>query len=287
MILFSFPEQNELANSIRNKFSYEEGKWELREFPDAESYIRVLSNVKDKETAILCSLHKPNDKILPIIFLSSILKEMGANKVGLIAPYLAYMRQDKRFKDGECVTSKPFAKLLSENVDWLVTIDPHLHRYKHLSEIYSIKTSVKHAADHIIAWIKKNINSPIIIGPDEESRQWAEDMALKLGCPYTILKKQRHGDRDVEVSIPDIEIYKDLQPVLIDDIISTAHTMIETVKHLSALKLKPPVCIGIHALFAGNAYEELKYSRVKDIITCNTIKHETNAIDISDLCNAL
>ena len=73
------------------------------------------------------------------------LKQLGARSVGLIAPYLAYMRQDKQFHDGECITSRHFSRWISERFDWLVTIDPHLHRYHSLDEIYSIPSCVIHA----------------------------------------------------------------------------------------------------------------------------------------------
>jgi ribose-phosphate pyrophosphokinase len=70
---------------------------------------------------------------------------------------------------------------------------------------------VSHAANHISAWIKKNIVSPILIGPDAESEQWVSEVA-KMPSPYIILTKIRHGDRDVEVSIPHFELYKTIYP---------------------------------------------------------------------------
>lgn len=283
-LLFYFDEQASLAKNILKDYPVTKGEWEFRRFPDGESYIRLLSNVKNTDTTILCSLHQPDDKILPLLFLSETLREFGAKNVGLIAPYLCYMRQDKRFNEGECITSRPFAKLISQHFDWLSTIDPHLHRYHDLSEIYSIPTTTHRAALAIVDWIKQHVAQPLIIGPDEESRQWAQDMAQRIGCPFTVLTKIRHGDRQVEVSIPDVEQYREMQPVLVDDIISTAHTMIETTKHLHHLGLKAPVCIGIHAVFSQNAYKELIASGVKEIVTCNTIPHLTNKIDISHLC---
>jgi ribose-phosphate pyrophosphokinase len=108
-------------------------------------------------------------------------------------------------------------------------------------------------------------------------------MAAKINCPFVVLEKIRRGDRDVEVSAPNIERFKDYQPVLVDDIISTARTMIETVGHIHHLKLPIPVCIGIHAVFAKGAYNALKARGVKEIITCNTIPHESNGIDIAAL----
>ncbi|WP_164119514.1 ribose-phosphate pyrophosphokinase-like domain-containing protein, partial [Stenotrophomonas maltophilia] len=86
------------------------------------------------------ALAQPNEKILPLIFAAATARELGAARVGLVAPYLAYMRQDRRFNPGEAVTSRQMAHLVSGAFDWMVTVDPHLHRYSDLSEIYSIPT---------------------------------------------------------------------------------------------------------------------------------------------------
>lgn len=193
------------------------------------------------------------------------------------------MRQDKQFNPGEGVTSKYFAALLSHYFDWLITVDPHLHRLHSLSEIYSMPTVVLHAIDPIADWIKKHVEKPILIGPDQESKQWVANVAQKTNAPFIVLEKIRKGDRAVEVSLPQIEQYKNHTPVLIDDIISTARTMIETIKHLKNLHMPSPICIGVHAIFAGNAYEDLLKAGASKIVTCNTIKHPSNGIDLSEL----
>ena len=140
-----------------------------------------------------------------------------------------------------------------------------------------------HAANAISEWIKENVENPVLIGPDSESEQWVSEVAKNAGVPFTVLQKVRHGDRDVEVSVPDVDKYKDATPILVDDIISTARTMIETVKHLKKAGMKPPICVGIHAVFSGNAYQDLLDSGVEKIVTCNTIPHPSNAIDLSDI----
>ena len=193
------------------------------------------------------------------------------------------MRQDKSFERGEGVTSKHFAKLISNYFDWIVTVDPHLHRYHSLSEIYTIPNEVVHAAPVVSDWIRSNINKPILIGPDSESEQWVSDVAERAGAPHIVLTKIRHGDRDVEVSVPDVEKWQDHTPVLVDDIISTGHTMIETIEHLKKVNMKAPICIGIHGIFSDNAYEELKKAGAESIVTCNSIPHGSNQIDLSKL----
>ena len=282
-IYFALPGNEELTNTLARNEQAEIGKAELRYFPDKETYVRVLSDVKQKHVVLVCTLHQPDDKLLPLYFLSQTVKTLGARSVNLIAPYLAYMRQDKVFKEGEGVTSTYFAKLLSGFADSMLTIDPHLHRRSSLAEIYTIPTKVAHAANHISAWIKNNIDTPVLIGPDAESEQWVADVANKAGAHFTVLKKIRHGDNDVEVSVPQVDEYKTYTPVLVDDIISTGRTMIETINHLKKAGMKAPVCIGVHAVFAGNAYYDIQQAGAASIITCNTIPHLSNQIDISDL----
>ena len=282
-ILFSLPGNEELTELMATKMEAEVGKATFRKFPDGESYTRILSDVKDKCVVLVCTLHEPDAKLLPLYFLSHTAKSLGAMCTCLVAPYLAYMRQDKVFNEGEGVTSGFFGKLISGFTDSITTVDPHLHRISSLGEVYQIPNKVIHAADAISEWIKENIENPVLIGPDSESEQWVSEVAQKAGAPFTVLQKVRHGDRDVEVSVPDVDKYKDATPILVDDIISTARTMIETVQHLKKAGMKPPICVGIHAVFSGNAYQDLLDSGVEKIVTCNTIPHPSNAIDLSDI----
>ena len=282
-VLFTMPDCEPLANSIVSKSDMTRGKFTHHTFPDGETYIRLETPVQGKDVIVLCSLDHPNDKILPLIMLSSTARDLGANSIGLICPYLAYMRQDKSFKPGEGITSKYFADLLSTHFNWLVTIDPHLHRYSNLADVYSIPATVIHADGPISDWIHTHIDKPLIVGPDSESKQWVASVADQIGAPYIVLQKERFGDHDVKVHIPDLDRWKTHTPIVVDDIISTAGTMMDTVQHLRDGGLQPPVCIGVHALFPGTAYDNLMQAGAEKVVTCNTISHPTNEIDIAPL----
>lgn len=282
-IIFAFPQYEKLAATISAKTGFALGSLIFRRFPEGESYIKLNSDVKNQKVILLCGLENADEKIMALMFFAKTAKELGASEVGLVAPYLGYMRMDKRFNDGEAITSNIFAEFLSKQIDWLVTIDPHLHRHKTLEEIYSIPCQTLHATNEIAAWIKDNVANPILIGPDEESKQWVSKIAEKSDLPFVILEKIRHGDRDVEVSFPQIEKYRECTPILVDDIISTARTMIETVQHLQKLKTKAPICIGVHAIFVGDAFAELKKAGAAQIVSCNTIAHESNGINLDSL----
>lgn len=280
-ILFALPGNEELTEKLAMHLNAEKGAAVIRQFPDGETYVQIHSDVKNKRVVLVCTLHLPNDKLLPLYFLSKTAKDLGAESICLVAPYLAYMRQDKQFKPGEAITSEYFGALISSFAEMLITVDPHLHRKNSLSEVYTIPNKVVHAANFISEWIKINIKNPVLIGPDIESEQWVAKAAKNGGFPFIVLKKTRHGDKTVEVSQPEINSFKDHTPVLIDDIISTAGTMIETVAHLIKAGMKSPVCIGVHAVFAENAFQDLFNAGAAEIITCNTIPHKSNRIDLS------
>ncbi|MBI3702502.1 MAG: ribose-phosphate pyrophosphokinase [Rhizobiales bacterium] len=278
-IFIAMPGNEAAAGTLAKAYGATIGQLELRAFPDGESYLRFDTDLTRRTLAIVCSLDRPNDKILPLLFAAATARELGAAKVGLVAPYLAYMRQDRRFKPGEAVTSREVAQLLSNAFDWLVTVDPHLHRYGSLSEIYSIPTRVVHAASLMADWIKTNVANALIIGPDSESEQWVSTVAKDAGAPYTVLEKVRRGDREVEISIRNLGDVGERTPVLVDDIISTGRTMLETVRLLKARGDAAPVCVAVHGLFAADAYEMLIKAGAR-VVTCNTVRHTSNAIDV-------
>ncbi len=282
-ILFALPGNDQFTRLLASKTGFDIGEMETRQFPDGETYLRVNSTVTGKKVTLVCTLSQADEKLLPLYFLTKTLLELGAKQITLVAPYLGYMRQDIRFLPGEAITSNYFGELLSGFLHNLITVDPHLHRYTALSEVYTIPSTVLHATGHMANWIHQNVENPILIGPDSESKQWVSKVAHLAKAPYLVLEKIRHGDTDVEVSVPELGKYLQHTPVLVDDIISTARTMIETVGHLKNAGMKPPVCVGVHAIFAGNAYQNLMNAGVRQVITSNTIEHPSNGIDISDL----
>jgi ribose-phosphate pyrophosphokinase len=282
-LLLSLYPSSSFLDGLKQSNQFDLGKLTVREFPDQESYIKFDSEVKNRHLVFIASLEKPNAKFLPLIFALQTARELGATRIGLIAPYLPYMRQDKAFLSGEAVTSKYFSSMLAKGLDYLITIDPHLHRYLSLNEIYHIPNYVLHANDLISHWIEQHVSSPLIIGPDSESEQWVAVIAKNLNAPYKVLKKTRKGDNLVQIEFPNLNDYQDFTPVLVDDIISTGTTFIEAIKHLNNIKMKAPICIGVHAIFANHAYENILAAGAKSVITCNTIEHVSNSIDASIL----
>jgi ribose-phosphate pyrophosphokinase len=278
-LILIYPGNESLGESLTSLLQATVAPLQLHQFPDGETLV-TLPEVKDREVLLLCSLDRPDAKLAPLLFAADAARDQGASRVGLIAPYLAYMRQDRRFHPGEAITSRTFAAVLSQHFDFLVTVDPHLHRYHALGEIYRIPAMAASATAAIAAWINREVENPVLIGPDEESAQWVTAITTLKGLPHTVLTKVRHDDFHVEVSLPDAAQWAGHTPVLVDDIISSAHTMIAAVQRLQQLGFARPVCVGVHAIFAGAAYQELQAAGAGRIVTCNCVPHPSNSIDV-------
>lgn len=279
-VVISMPGNDAMAVDLVQRLDGEAGTATVRRFPDGESYVRVESALEGRHAIIVCTLDRPDDKLVPLLLLAAAARDSGARSVGLVAPYLAYMRQDKRFHPGETISAQHVAAWISSRFDWLVTVDPHLHRIAELSQVYTIPAFAVHAADSLAEWLRAHVSKPLLIGPDEESMQWVGQVAGRANAPFVVLSKTRRGDRDVQVSVPDVERWRSHTPVLVDDIVSTGRTMIETVVHLRRAGLAAPVCLAVHAVFAQTAFDDLRAAGAADVASCDTIAHPSNRIHL-------
>lgn len=279
-VLMPFPADLALAATVAPALEARLAPIAWRHFPDGESLVTLDESLEGADVVILASLRNPDPIALPLRFAAQTAREFGARSVGLVAPYLAYMRQDTRFHRGEAVSAPLFARFLEEAFDWLVTVDPHLHRVRDLQSVYRMPSTHVSAVPAIARWIAKTVPDAVLIGPDSESEQWVARIADRAGVPCQVLSKERRGDYDVRVSLPDVDAVAGRTPVLVDDIVSSGHTILETVGHLRRLSVPPPVLVAIHPVFAGDAYEQLRSAGLARIASTDTIPHPSNAIPL-------
>ena len=281
-VVFAMPGNDDLARNIAVMTDAELGRLEYRKFPDRESYLRFTTDIRARQVVLACSLHDPDSKVLPPLLAAAALRGLGATSVGLAAPYLAYTRQDQRFKEGEAVTATDFAKLLSVSFYWIATIDPHLHRHSAMSEIYTIPALVGHATPVLTDYVRHHANNAFLIGPDEESEQWVAAVASAAGVPHVTLKKERRGDRDVVINFPDLSTFSGKMAVLVDDVISSGWTMEVAVQQLQKSGFSRPICLAAHGILADDAYARLVAAGALVVVT-NTIPGPAALLDIHPL----
>ncbi|MEM4256853.1 MAG: ribose-phosphate diphosphokinase [Candidatus Diapherotrites archaeon] len=283
MLVFGLS-QGQIAKNIALHLGVSLGKIETKHFPDGELYIRFLNNLENQEVVLVQSTHpEPDKKLVELFFAGRTAKELGAKKVIGVLPYLCYMRQDKRFKEGECVSNKMMAFMLNHCLDKIITVDPHLHRVKSLAELFHIEWKKVSANNKIAEFITKNFNKKqcIIIGPDIESSQWAKRIAEKIGFESGIFLKTRYSSRKVSLKEEQKIKVKGKKVIIVDDIVSSGHTMLEAIKEVKKRGAKEVDCVCIHGIFAENSYEKIVKVKAK-VFSCNTIIHKSNKIDVSE-----
>jgi ribose-phosphate pyrophosphokinase len=282
-LLLPLPGSEAFSAQVAAAGGFELAALEFRRFPDGERYVRVDADPTGRPVDIVCP--NADEHFLTLAFVADALRDLGAAEVTLVAPYLGYMRQDARFRPGEAVTSRTFARLVSATVDRLITVDPHLHRIGRLDELYDIPCVTLRAAPLIGEWIAREVAKPLIIGPDAESEQWAAEIAAKARAPYAVLSKLRRGDRDVEIAVPDLQHHHGREPVLIDDIASSGRTLIGASAELRKQGFPAPICVVVHAIFGGDAFAKTSAAAAR-IVSTDTLAHPSNAITVTSLVAA-
>ncbi|MDA7429212.1 ribose-phosphate diphosphokinase [Primorskyibacter aestuariivivens] len=279
----AFPGIEPLSHRIADLMDGEAQTVGLHQFPDGETLVTLPQGIDGRAVSVVANLRDPDQVALPLRFTAETARDLGASSVGLVAPYLSYMRQDRRFAPGQAISAPIFARFLEQSFDWLVTVDPHLHRISALEEVFRFSALRVASAPLIADWIVTNVPDAVILGPDSESQQWVADVAALADKPYEVLTKVRSGDRTVEISVPQSTALTQGTPVVLDDIASSGRTMTQAIDLLRAAGTKPPVCIIIHAVFADNAYHDILAAGAERVITTDTIPHSSNAIGLAPL----
>lgn len=279
-IILAFPGMERLATEIADEIGADRAAIDLHRFPDGEVLVTLPDGLAGRSVAMLATLRDPDAFALALRFAAATAREFGAFRVGLVAPYLAYMRQDQRFEPGQAVSAPLFAGFLEESFDWLITVDPHLHRIPELEGLFRIPTRRVTSAERIAEWIARNVPDAIVLGPDSESQQWVSEVARLAGRPYEVLRKVRSGDRNVEISAPESGAFVNGTPVIVDDIASSGRTIVTAINRLREIGARPPVCVIIHAVFAGEAFSDIRKAGVARIVTTDSISHESNEISL-------
>jgi len=272
------------AQRLASAMSVEFAPIEIRDFPDGETLVRASDAAR--QTILYCSLNNPNEKLTPLVLAASALRDLGAEEIILVAPYLCYMRQDKAFHRGEAVSQRVIAKLLSSWIDQLVTVEPHLHRVKDLSLVFPDIKSISLSGALLLAELIDRDDAKddvLLVGPDQEAGAWTKAVAQKAQLPYVVLTKKRLGDRDVSITIPKEATVKGKHIYLVDDVVSTGATLASAATLLREQGAAMIEALTVHALCSSEDLKHLKAAGITRLRSTDTISHETNAISIAPL----
>lgn len=248
-------------------------------FPDGEVRLRLPDPLPER-VVVWRGLHLPNEKLVELLLAARTARTLGARHLTLVTPYLAYMRQDMAFNPGEAVSQRIVGAFLADLFDAVITVDPHLHRVATLEEAIPVRDAIVLSGAPLLSdHIATQRHEVLLIGPDEESLQWVRQAAQRHGWPSGVCRKTRHGDREVDIELPDLPL-AGRAVVLMDDVASSGHTAAQAARGLLRAGAASVDVAVTHALFAHGAVDVLRAAGVREIWSTDAIPHASNAVSI-------
>lgn len=275
-----------LATLVARQLGLKVSGVEIKRFPDGEKYLRVDEDLAGQDVVIVQSIHhEPDELLVEYFLLCDTVKDLGANKVIAVLPYFAYARQDSRFKPGEAVSFKTVTKLIEDvGTAELFSVDMHQHRVERASDLFRIPAHNLTAAPLLAEYVKTetSLQKPIVIGPDEESEQWAFTAAKVLGADHDVLEKKRLGPEKVEITTRSLDVLgRDV--LLIDDIISTGGTIIEASRILKGQGARRLIVACTHPILAHDALARIYESGAEIVVGTDTVPSPISYVSVAPL----
>lgn len=277
MIIFGGSKSAELGWEVAKTTKSTLGKTQTKKFPDNETYLRLMTNVEGKECAVIQSVTS-NDDLVELLMMIDALKDHKATQVHAVCPYLAYMRQDKRFKEGEALTAKTVLKLIEELADSVATINCHFLGDPGQATYNNIGFTNLDAIPYLVEHLRGKISDPVVVAPDKGGLTYAKRAAELLDCEFNHIEKKRISGTEVTMKTKGLDVKKK-DAIILDDIISTGGTILEASKIIRRSGAKTVNVGCVHGLFLNGT--EMFAGSVDRLISTNTLINPATKVSVA------
>jgi ribose-phosphate pyrophosphokinase len=256
---------------------------EYKNFPDGESYVRVTGRVRAEDVVLIQTTYpQPDKRLIELLLIIDALRDLGAARIRVAVPYMAYARQDSRFREGEAVSIKTlFRTIEAAGCSEFYTVD--LHKEVSL-EAFRVRAKNVYASEAIASHLEgMGLSEPYILSPDKGAIDIARRVAERLGAEYGHFEKTR--DRITgAISVRGERLEVKGRPVVItDDLISTGGTIANAAKLVKEAGGDRVVAVCTHPLLVSGAFERMRASGVDEILGTDTIEGEVSKISVAPL----
>jgi len=252
-----------------------------KRFPDNEMYIQIIDKIAGEHVVIVQTTY-PDPNIVELFLLQNAVEEANAKKITVVIPYFGYARQDTKFKEGEPISAKAIANLVSLSADKVITVDPHK---EHILDFFSTSAVSCSAVPELSKYLKQK-NIDMVLAPDKGALERAKQAAKIIGCDFDYMEKTRIDGTTIKIKPKNLDA-KNKNVAIIDDIISTGGTMAKSIKELKKFGAKKVFVSCTHGLFAGDAIKKLTSAGCDEIISTDTIASSYSKVKIAPCVSEL
>lgn len=270
--IFAGSSNQPLAAAVSQKSKIAFGKIDLGIFADGEIDVWIEDDVNNSNVFILQSNSYPvNDHIIELALIADALRRSGAHKITAVIPYFGYSRKEKQSRKGEPISAKVIADLIiSSGISKVVCLDLHADAIVGFFDVPVIYLS---ALEPLAIQLKKEkLTNPVVVAPDVGGVKRARNFASILNMPLAVIEKHRRSDRRDEIEVLSMsgEVSDDTA-ILIDDVISTGGTIVESATALKNKGVKKIIVCATHGVFAADAVSRLEKSPIDKIFVTDSI----------------
>ena len=271
--IFSGSSNPQLAKEVSQKSKIKLGSLELGKFADGEIDVWVKDDVNNSNVFIFQSNSYPvNDNIVELSLIADALRRSGAHKITAVIPYFGYSRKEKQNRTGEPISAKVIADLIiASGINKVVCLDLHADAIVGFFDAPVIYLSALNVLAQRLK--REKLINPVVVAPDVGGVKRARNFATLLNAPLAVIEKHRqtHVRDEMEVLSITGQMSGDTA-IIIDDIISTGGTIIESVKALKKRNVKKIIVCATHGVFARSAVANLDKAPIDKIFVTDSVK---------------
>ncbi|AFV23821.1 ribose-phosphate pyrophosphokinase [Methanolobus psychrophilus R15] len=271
------PASQALSSRVARELNLEPTVCDFTRFPDGELYTRILDEDVD-EVTIIQSIITDSDFVALLQLIDAC---EDSPVINVVIPYMGYARQDRKFKTGEPISARAIARTI--NADRVFTVN--VHKTSVLD--YFNADAFDLDASQLIGYHIRSmgLKDALLVSPDAGAMEFVERTAKEIGYDCDYLEKTRISGDTVTIKTKSIDVQgRDI--VLLDDMIATGGTMVESIKLLKGQGAKDVYLACVHPVLARNAVMRLYNAGVRDIISTDTIEKTQSCISVAPLIAA-
>ena len=279
MKIFSGTASRVLAEQIALSFGVPLGDVSFQKFSDGEFQTSIEETVRGKIVVIVQSTAPPSDNLFELLLMVDAAKRASAQSIVAVMPYFGFARQDRKDRPRVAIGAKLVANLLTAaGVNRLITMDLHADQ---IQGFFEKPVDHLYASSIFVPYLESlNIDNLTIASPDMGGSKRAYAYSKFLDADVVICYKQRSKGN----IITHMELIGDVtgkNVVLIDDMVDTAGTLTKAADLMIEKGALSVIAVCTHALLSGDAYEKIEKSKLKKLITSDSIeiKNESKKVE--------
>jgi ribose-phosphate pyrophosphokinase len=260
-----------MAEDACRHLDVQPGEVEVRDFPDGERYVRVVSPVVGREVVIFGGTTS-DSTTLELYDLAFACVRYGAEALTLVIPYFSYSTMERAVKYGEAVTAKTRARLLSSipragRPTRVLLLDLHSEGIPHYFE-GDIRPIHVYSKVVVMGLVRKLGGGDFVLASTDAGRaKWVQSLANDMGVRASFVLKRRLGDTKTEIMATLADV-KDKTVVIYDDMVRSGKSLIGAAQAYEAAGAARIAAVVTHGVFAGDSLDELRDSGLFTQLAC-------------------